>query len=269
MMSSNENGKRPDSLKDDGQLAGRGALVVGGTNGIGAAIVRRLANEGACVAFVGRDREAADSLIEKAADRRRLRFIRCDISAPENIESAVTAANDFLPRIDVLVNSAGGSKLQPFLETDLETLDRMLTINLRSTFLFSQLVAKGMINGGGSIINISSISGQRGSTLRSAYGLAKSGVIQLTRVMAVELAPYSIRVNAVAPGPIETRAVSERHRSSTRAAYEAVIPMKRYGTPEEVSGAALYLACDGASYITGHVLNVDGGFLAAGLNESL
>ena len=135
--------------------------------------------------------------------------------------------------------------------------------------LFSQADAKTMIEEGRSdrIINMSPVSGQRGSTLRAAYGMAKSAIIQLTKVMAIELAPYGIRVNAIAPGSIETRAAIERHRPTARGAYLRTISMQRRGTPKEVVAAAMYLASEAASYLTGHILNVDGGFCAAGIIE--
>ncbi len=250
-------------------LHGKTAVVTGGTNGIGAAVALRLAAEGVRVAIVGRNERAAEKLMQAIGDASRFSFIKADIGSPADIEIAAGEALDRLSHIDILVNSAGGSRLLPFLKTDSAVLDEMLAVNLRGTFLFAKAAALSMIahGSGGAIVNISSISGQRGSALRAAYGMAKSAVIQLTKVMAVELAGYAIRVNAIAPGPIETRAVRERHRPTTREAYLRTIPMQRYGTVDEVASAAVFLSSDEASYVTGHILNVDGGFYAAGLIE--
>jgi NAD(P)-dependent dehydrogenase (short-subunit alcohol dehydrogenase family) len=122
--------------------------------------------------------------------------------------------------------------------------------------------------GGGRIINIASLSGQRGGQGRAAYGAAKAGLELLTKVMAVELAPLGINVNAIAPGPIETEMARFAHDEPTRAADRALVPMARYGKPEEIADAAVFLASDESRYVHGHTLNVDGGFLSAGLMYS-
>ncbi|MBR1217830.1 glucose 1-dehydrogenase [Bradyrhizobium sp. U87765 SZCCT0131] len=250
-------------------LIGKIALVTGGTRGLGAATARRLVEDGAHVVIVGRDEAAARKLISSVDAGRRLMFIKADVGDVDAAADTTRRVVEQFGGIDILVNSAGGSKLMPFLDTDAATLETMLSVNLKGTFFFAQAVARTMVNRGrgGIIINISSISGQRGSTLRAAYGMAKSAIIQLTRVMAVELAPHGIRVNAIAPGPIETRAATERHLPTTRSAYLRTIPMRRYGTPEEVAATAMFLVSDAASYVTGHILNVDGGFCAAGIME--
>jgi 3-oxoacyl-[acyl-carrier protein] reductase len=169
-------------------------------------------------------------------------------------------------RIDILVNNAGVGGNTPFLDTTLEEWNRIIGINLTGAFMIAQAVAREMAKtGGGKVVNIASLSGQRGGNGRAAYGSAKAGLELLTKVMAVELAPYNINVNNIAPGAIETEMAKFAHDTATRSAYNYLIPMVRYGTPEEVADAAVFLCSDEARYVHGHTLNVDGGFRAAGL----
>jgi 3-oxoacyl-[acyl-carrier protein] reductase len=154
----------------------------------------------------------------------------------------------------------------PFLETTPEQWERTIRVNLTGTFHCAQAAARAMAaHGGGSIVNIASISGERGAQNRSAYGASKAGVIQLTKVMALELAGKGIRVNAVAPGPVVTDMTNVTHTAEIRATYNSRIPMKRYAQPEEVAAAVVFLASAEASFVTGETLNVDGGFVASGL----
>jgi NAD(P)-dependent dehydrogenase (short-subunit alcohol dehydrogenase family) len=248
-----------------GQFRGKVALITGGTRGLGAAAARRFVEEGAFVAIVGRGEMGANQFMASLHAPPGVAFYKADVRETDVATEVISRVVDRFGGLDILINSAGGSKLVSFLETDPATWGTMLAANLKNTFLFAQAAAKTMIEEGRSGCNMSSVSGQRGSTLRAAYGMAKSAIIQLTKVMAV--APYGIRVNAIAPGPIETRAAIERHLPTTRGAYPRTIPMRRHGTPEEVAAAAMYLASEAASYVTGHILNVDGGFCAAGLIE--
>jgi len=233
------------------RLANKIALVTGGLSGIGAAIAARFTAEGAIVI-------PAD--IAAGAEW------KLDVADPASCTAVVQSILDRHGRIDYLVNSAGIARDIPFLETTPETFDRIIAVNLRGTFLIGQAVARVM-KPGSAIVNIASISGLRGSTGRSAYGASKGGVINLSQVMATELAPLGIRVNIIAPGPIETPLVAEVHDAEIRAVYNRAVPMNRYGTPAEVAAAALYLCSEDASYVTGHVLAVDGGYLSGGVRR--
>jgi 3-oxoacyl-[acyl-carrier protein] reductase len=191
---------------------------------------------------------------------------RVDVSDAVQVDGMVAAAVGRFERIDILVNNAGIGHAKPVLETTLEEWNRVLAINLTGQFLCAQAVARVMLRqGGGRIVNVASISGERGGTGRAAYGAAKAGVILLTKVMAVELADKGIAVNAISPGPTETEQVRQFHDTATRAGYYRLLPMKRYAAPREIAEAALFLASEEASFVCGHVLNVDGGFGAAGL----
>lgn len=244
-------------------------LVTGAGRGIGRAIALAMAREGAALVIADKNAETA---AKTAADIRaaggRAEPVRVDVAIASDCAQSVQVAIDAFGRIDGLVNNAGVGFHRLFLETTLEDWERLLRTNLTSAFLISQHAARHMVRqGSGRITHIGSISGQRGGTGRAAYGTAKAGLMQLTRVMAVELAPDGVAVNAIAPGPIQTDMTN--HGPEQRQAYVSRIPMRRYGTPEAVAAAAVYLASDECQFVTGHTLNVDGGFGAAGLIFSL
>ena len=155
----------------------------------------------------------------------------------------------------------------PALDTSADLFRKMLEVNLIGSFVVSREAAQRMRQRGrGSIVNIASVSGIKGNNGRVAYGASKGGVIHMTKVMAVELAPLGIRVNAIAPGPIETPMVQEVHTPEVRAAWMATVPQRRYGTPDEIAGAAIFLLDERkSSYITGQTICVDGGFTVAGI----
>ena len=236
------------------------AIVTGGASGIGQSIVERFVAEGAVVV-------AADIAIKTESlgkvDRSRPIPHRLNVADPASVASLVKNTVAVFGRIDILVNSAGIGKDVPFLDHSLEDFDRIIAINLRGTFLVGQAVARHMADkGGGRIINIASVSGQRGNSGRAAYGASKGGVITLSKVMAVDLAMYGINVNVISPGPIDTPLVAQMHTPQARISWTSLTPLNRYGTPAEIAGAAVFLASDDATYITGHVLAVDGGWSA-------
>jgi NAD(P)-dependent dehydrogenase (short-subunit alcohol dehydrogenase family) len=247
------------------RLQDRVAVVTGAARGIGKAIATAMAAEGARVVIADRDeptaRRTADELSASCAIA-----LPADVGDPGSIARLFDAVIERFGRIDVLVNNAGTGIARLMIDTGLEEWENILRINLTGAFLCSQRAAQQMIRQkSGRIVNIVSLSGQKGGVGRSAYGASKAGLEVLTKIMAVELADHGIRVNAIAPGPILTDVAREMHTQETRDAYHRLIPQRRYGEPREIAAAAVFLAADDSSYITGHTLNVDGGFLAAGL----
>ncbi len=244
------------SLRLDGKIM----IVTGGLSGIGAAVARRLVAEGATVVVA--DRSAPETALGPGP----MAPLRADVQDPVSVRALVEAVVARHGRLDGLVHSAGIGSYTPFLETSLETFDRVMSVNLRGTFIVGQAAARAMKeSGGGVIVNIASVSGVTGNAGRSAYGASKWGVIGLSRVMAVDLAAFGIRVNALAPGAVETPLVDKMLPGDEAVQWIARTPLHRYGRPEELAGAAAFLCSDDASYMTGHVLVVDGGFTAAGL----
>ena len=241
-----------------GVLSGKVAVVSGGASGIGAACVVRFMAEGARVASL--DRAAPP------AARPGVLELGADVTDEASVGAAFARVAAELGGTDILVNSAGIAKLAPLAETSVALLDAILAVNVRGSMLCAQAAVPQMrARGGGRIVNVGSVSGRRGNKLRTAYGASKGAIVTMTQVMAVELAEHSILVNAVAPGPVETPLTSGIQFTSYRKAWSARVPLGRYGRPEEIAGAILFLAGPDASYITGHILDVDGGFLAGGL----
>jgi 3-oxoacyl-[acyl-carrier protein] reductase len=249
------------------RFANKVAVVTGSARGIGREVALGLSREGASVVVADVALPAAEACAAAIllAGGRAFAY-QVDISDAAQVNGMVAAALGRFDRIDILVNNAGIGHAKPVLETTLEEWNRVLAVNLTGQFLCAQAVARVMLRqGGGRIVNVASISGERGGTGRAAYGAAKAGVILLTKVMAAELAAKGIAVNAISPGPTETEQVRQVHDAATRAAYYRLLPMKRYAEPREIAEAVLFLASEEASFVCGHVLNVDGGFGAAGL----
>lgn len=244
---------------------GRVALVTGGASGIGFAVVQQLAELGAKVAIADLNLSAANAVASELVCAETL-AIEVDVQDPADVSKMVDAVIERYGKLDILIHSAGVGIEKSFLETTPEEWKRLIDIDLSGTFYCAQAAARKMVeNGYGRIVSLSSTAGLRGGTGRAAYGAAKGGVIALTKVMAVELASYGITANALAPGAIETELVARMHSGETREVYKAAIPLDRYGTPQETAFAAIFLASEQAGYITGHILGIDGGFLAAGI----
>jgi 3-oxoacyl-[acyl-carrier protein] reductase len=248
-------------------LKGKVAIVTGAARGIGRDIATRFVAEGAIVVIADMDEEQGrKTAAQLAADGAKVTSIPVDISKPEQVTAMVDKTVGEFSRVDILVNNAGVGSCIPFLDIKPEQWDRDIRINLTGTFLCAQAAARVMVKqGSGNIVNIASISGQRGGIGRGAYGASKAGVILLTKVMAVELGALGVCVNAVSPGPVDTDQSRGTHTPATRKAYRERIALGRYGQGSEIAAAVLFLASADASFVAGATLNVDGGFDATGL----
>jgi 3-oxoacyl-[acyl-carrier protein] reductase len=247
------------------------AIITGAGRGIGRSIAIRFGREGASIMAADLDATSAEATAnEIVAFGGKARSKAVDVGVQAEVQELVASTIDAWGRVDVLVNVAGVGLTKLFINTTLEQWDKVLRVNLTGTFLCSQTVARVMLEQGrGKIINIASLSGQRGGTGRAAYGASKAGVTMLTKVMAVELAQYGITVNEIAPGPVNTEMTAITHDEATRREYHRLIPMRRYAEREEIADAAAFLASSEADFINGHTINVDGGFAAAGLMFNL
>jgi NAD(P)-dependent dehydrogenase (short-subunit alcohol dehydrogenase family) len=242
------------------------ALVTGAARGIGLAVAKRFLAEGWRVALLDIEAELLHGAVAALANPDSTLALHGDVSDAGAVAAAMAGVNARFGRLDALVNNAGIAVFAPLLETSDEDWNRVLAVNLTGPFLCTKAAAPLMReHGGGAVVNITSISAVRASTLRSAYGTSKAALAHLTKQLAVELASLGIRVNGVAPGPVETAMAKAVHTAAIRADYHDAIPLNRYGLEEELAEAVLFLCCDRSSYITGQILAVDGGFEAAGI----
>jgi len=247
-----------------GILDGRSALVTGASRGIGRAIAVDLARHGADVAIVGRDSNALAATAAQArtarADARILEIV-ADVADATAVAAFVAQTQSEFGRLDIAVANAGQAVDGLILRAKPADIDRMLDVNLKSAFYLCTAVAKPMMKQRiGAIVLVSSIVGVAGNAGQAAYAASKAGLLGLAKSVAKELGSRNVRVNAVAPGLIET-AMTESMPEQARAHYLATIPLGRAGSPEDVSGVVTFLCSDAARYVTGQTIVVDGGFL--------
>ncbi len=237
-------------------------IVTGAARGIGLATARAFLDEGWQVAMVDRD---APELTRAVAGLENVLPVVADVSKPGEVARMVEGVTGWAGRIDGLVNNAGIADFKRIEDTDFALWREVMETNLDGVFLCSQAVAPVMARQGGAIVNIASISGLRASTLRVAYGTSKAAVAHMTKQQAVELGEVGIRANAVCPGPVRTKLAAAVHSPEIIKAYTDAIPLARSGTEAEIANVIVFLCSDKASYVTGQVIAVDGGFDAAGV----
>ena len=246
-------------------VADQVVLVSGGSRGIGRAIAEGFAARGARVVVTGRDGATLEATArEIGASGREVRPMVCDVSDPAAIARLVDAVAAEYDRIDTLLNVAGVNRRKPALALTEDDYDFILDINLKGAFLLSQAVGRWMIKqGGGSQVNIASLATHRPLKHSGAYAMSKAGMGQMTRSLAMEWAPYGVRVNAIAPGFIVTDLTRKLWSDGRMQAWgEANIPQRRLGVPEDMVGTAIFLASPASAYLTGQIIYVDGGFSA-------
>src|SRR5687768_5603233 len=255
---------------DQLDLNGRVAVVIGGTSGIGRAIAHGLARAGADVVCSSRRKDQVDVVASEIEEIGR-RTSRCvsDVGDQRSLQNLLGETIAVLGKADILVNSAGITKRVPTLELDDDDWEGILETNLNGTFRACKVFGKHMIeNGYGRIINIASLSSFVGLYEVAAYSASNAAVASLTKSLAIEWAKHGVNVNAIAPGVFRT-ALNQKLLDETPRGREFKLrtPMGRFGKVEELAGAAVFLASDAASFVTGEVLVVDGGFLASGVNQ--
>lgn len=247
-------------------LKGKAALITGGSRGIGRSIALTFAEAGADVVVSSRNKRPPE--LEKVAEEiramgRKAMAIPAHVGRKEDVQNLVQKTFQEFGRIDILVNNAGANPvLSPMVDLEEEAFEKVMEVNLKGAFLMSKAVAKEMIKrGGGRIINVSSISGLRArADGTGAYCISKAAINMMTQVMARELAPHNILVNAIAPGSIRTEFSRVNWTDPERRAQRIrEIELKRFGEPEEVVGLALFLASEASSFVTGEIIRVDGG----------
>jgi NAD(P)-dependent dehydrogenase (short-subunit alcohol dehydrogenase family) len=244
-------------------LNGKCVIVTGGASGIGAATAARFLEEGAQVCVLDRDPQGNSAVTAALPGLRAA--IRCDVTRAGEVRAALEEAEGLMGGLDVVVNNAGISIRHRFLEITGEDWERVLAVNLTGVFHVAQAAARRMVQrGGGVILNTASTNGIAGYPFYADYNATKAGVIELTRSMALELAP-ALRVNAVAPGYVLTPMQRAEYTDEMLAEVNRKLPLGRHARPEEVAALFAFLASDDAAYITGHVYCLDGGELAGGL----
>lgn len=251
------------------RLKNRVAIVTGAAGGIGQAVALAFAREGAAVMAADiNEIGAAETLKEIREADGTGSSCRVDVTDADDVARMVAQTIEDHKRVDIIANVAGTGFRHSFLEAKAEDFERVMRVNLIGSFNGAQAAAREMAKQGyGRIINIASIAGTRAGSGRTAYGTSKSAVMGMTRQAALELGPLGITVNAVAPGPVDTPMTRTTHNDQTRETYKKLIPAGRYGTVDEMADAAVFLAGEPAAYVNGHILYVDGGYIAAGISN--
>lgn len=247
------------------RLRDKVALITGAGRGIGRALARAFSQEGAHVVIAEIDSQSgAEAAAEISDAGRRSLFVQADLSRKDEIAAMVNKVLAEFGRIDVLINNAGIHLTTPFLDVSEGDYDRVLSVNLKGPFFCGQAVARHMAEaGGGSIVNMSSVSAEIADPGSSAYCVSKGGLQMMTRCMALELAKHHVRVNAIMPGTIRTELGGWYETEEARIYLEQRVPWGRFGRPDEVAGAAVFLASDESAYVTGASILVDGGLRTA------
>ena len=255
------------------RLKDRVAIVSGGGRGLGEATSQRYAKEGAIVIVADLDIEPAECVAKEIQDHGgKATAVALDVTSRDAVENVVSSTVSEHGRLDVMVTFAGVALFGPALDCTDEVWQRQFDVNVTGTFYCAQIAARQMVKqNSGRNITVSSIMGQRSGDRRMSYGTTKGAVIALTKQMSGEIAPYGVQINSIAPGPIKTKMWLEANTDveASEAGYLGGIPMGRLGQPEDVANAAFFLASDDCSWITGHVLNVDGGFIATGVRDGI
>jgi meso-butanediol dehydrogenase/(S,S)-butanediol dehydrogenase/diacetyl reductase len=238
------------------------AVITGGARGIGLATAKTFIDKGWRVAIVDWDGKELQALASTLPD---VLLLDLDVSNPEHAQSIMSRTKDHFGRIDALINNAGVADFGAIEDTTFERWRAVMSVNLDGVFLCSQAALPALKQTRGAIVNIASISGLRASTLRVAYGTSKAAVIHLTEQQAAELGEYGIRANAVAPGPVRTKLAMAVHSQDIIEAYHDAIPLNRYGSEQEIANVITFLCSEEASYVTGQLISVDGGFESTGI----
>ncbi len=236
------------------------AIITGAARGIGLATARLMASKDIGVVLVDRDTEELSQVAEGLG-----LALPYDVSDPDQVDQMIADTLKHHGRIDALINNAGVADFGPIEDTSFARWRRVMETNLDGVFLCSQAATPALKETKGAIVNIASISGLRASTLRVAYGTSKAAVMHLTQQQAAELGEYGIRANCVCPGPVRTKLAMAVHSQDIIDAYHDAIPLNRYGSEEEIAQMITFLASGEASYVSGQVISVDGGFQSTGI----
>ncbi len=246
-------------------MTGKVAIVTGAARGIGLATTKNFCADGWSVAMVDNDEPELQTASEEVGSSGDVIALPYDVSVPEQVDRIFKSVSDQWGRVDALVNNAGVADFRPLQDTGFDTWRRVFANNLDAVFLCSQAATPWLAKSAGAIVNIASISGLRASTLRVAYGTSKAAVMHLTKQQAAELGEHNIRVNCIAPGPVKTKLSMAVHSEEIINAYHDAIPLNRYGSEQEIANVICFLCSEKASYVSGQIVAVDGGFESTGI----